>query len=172
MKNLLEDKKAKSKSFFLNSKKDFFKKKHINFLIKYYKKRREDVRICLHKNQKDRHHDMIILQQKKKLYRPHKHIKKGETYHIIKGSMACVLFNNKGNITRICKIKKNDIFRTPVNTFHTMAPLSKYVIYHESKTGPFLKKNDSIFSLWSKSLTKKELDIKIKKKLINTNEKI
>ena len=65
MKNLLEDKKAKSKSFFLNSSKDFFKKKHINFLIKYYKKRKEDVRICLHKNQKDRHHDMIILQQKK-----------------------------------------------------------------------------------------------------------
>ena len=86
--------------------------------------------------------------------------------------MACVLFNNKGDITRICKIKKNDIFRTPVNTFHTMAPLSKYVIYHESKNGPFLKKNDSVFSLWSKSLTKKELDIKIKKKLTNASKKI
>ena len=54
-----------------------------------------------------KHHDMIILQQKKNFYTPHKHFRKGETYHIIKGSMACVLFSEKGKIKKICHIKKN-----------------------------------------------------------------
>ena len=34
-----------------------------------------------------------------------------------------------------------------------MLPISKFVIYHESKTGPFLKKNDSILYEWCKKLT-------------------
>ena len=160
MKNLKEDKKAKSKSFFLNSKREFFSEKHINFIINHYKKTNKDIRICLHKGRADKHHDMIILQQKKNFYAPHKHLHKGETYHIIKGAMACVLFSEKGKIKKICKLKKNNIFRTPINTFHTMLPISKYVIYHESKVGPFLKINDSIFSKWSKELTNDKIQIK------------
>ncbi len=163
MKNLKEDKKARSKSFFLNSDKEFFNQKHIDFLEKFFKKNKTDIRICLHKGRKDKHHDMIILQQKKNFYSPHKHLKKGETYHMIKGSMACVLFSDKGKIKKISKIKKNNIFRTPINVFHTMLPISKYVIYHESKSGPFLKKNDSIFSKWSLSLTNNKSDISILK---------
>ena len=109
---------------------------------------------------------MIILQQKK-FYPPHKHLRKGETYHIIKVSMACIIFSSSGKILRTCKLKKNDIFRTPINKFHTMFPLSKYVIYHESKTGHFLKKKDSFFSEWSKKLTKNETHInEFKKKVI------
>jgi hypothetical protein len=74
--------------------------------------------------------------------------------------MACILFKNNGEIKKICKLKKNDIFRTPLNIFHTMTPVTKYVIYHESKTGPFLKKNDSIFPIWIKNLRNKETYIK------------
>ena len=100
----------------------------------------KDIRICLHENSKSRHHDMIILQQKKNFYKPHKHKRKGETYHIMEGSMLCIIFSDSGKIQKSNIIKKNDIFRTPLNKYHTMMPLSKYVIYHESKPGPFLKK--------------------------------
>ena len=109
---------------------------------------------------------MIILQQKKSFYPPHKHKKKGETYHIIKGSMACVLFTDTGKIKKICLLKKNNIFRTPINVFHTMLPITNYVIYHESKKGPFLKKSDSLFSEWSKKLTKDKKQIQQFKKNI------
>ena len=146
---LIEDKKAKSKSFFLKKKLDYFDNNLLNFLKKYYKKYKQDVRICLHKNSSSIHHDMIILQKKNNFYKPHKHRKKGETYHIIVGSMICLLFNNKGKIIKKCLIKKGNIFRTPINTFHTMVPTSRYVIYHESKLGPFLKKRDSIFPKWA-----------------------
>lgn len=156
MNGLIEDKKARSKSYYLDSKIDFFNGKHISFLKKFHKKFKKDVRICLHKNNKSKHHDMIILQQKKNFYKPHKHKKKGETYHIIYGSMICILFTNTGVVQKTCVIKKNDIFRTPINKYHTMMPLSEYVIYHESKPGPFLKKGDSIFPDWNKKYQSKE----------------
>ena len=80
--------------------------------------------------------------------------------------MICVLFYNNGKIKSKCVIRKNNIFRTPLNTFHTMAPLTKYVIYHESKMGPFLKKADSIFPPWANKFKKSKKEIlKFKKKL-------
>ena len=167
-KYLLEDKKAKSKSFFFKKENTVFNKKFISFLESNYLKYKKDIRICMHKNTSDRHHDMIILQQKKIFYLPHKHLNKGETYHIIKGKMMCVLFYNNGKIKSKYIISKNEIFRTPLNTFHTMVPLTNYVIYHESKTGPFLKKSDSIFPPWVNKFKKSKQEIlKFKKKLRN-----
>ena len=166
---LKQDKKAKTTSFFFKKDGQVLDIKYINFLENYYKRKKSDIRICLHTNPKAKHHDMIILQQKKNFYAPHKHLRKGETYHIIKGTMACVLFNESGKVKKICKLKKNDIFRTPINIFHTMLPITKFVIYHESKTGPFLKKYDSIFSKWSKRLTSNERDInRLKRKIYNS----
>jgi cupin fold WbuC family metalloprotein len=148
IKYLKEDKKAKSKSFFFTKESEIFTKNHLKFLTNYFYKKKKDVRICLHLSKKSNHHDMVILQIKNNFYLPHKHLRKGETYHIIRGSMICILFDKNGRITKSCKLKTNDIYRTPINTYHTMAPLSKYVIYHESKTGPFLKKGDSVFPAW------------------------
>tara|TARA_B110000977_G_scaffold201844_1_gene299209 strand:+ start:3131 stop:3649 length:519 start_codon:yes stop_codon:yes gene_type:complete len=164
--NLKKDRKAKTPSFFLKKEGIPFNQKLINFIINYYKKNNEDIRICMHPSIKAKHHDMIILQQRKNFYAPHKHLRKGETYHIIKGAMACVLFSEKGKIKKICKLKKNNIFRTPINIFHTMLPLTKYVIYHECKVGPFLKINDSIFNKWSKKLTNDQIQIKTLKNKI------
>ena len=166
MKNLFEDKKAKSKSFFLKDNYKFFDQKMIKFLEKNFLKIKKDIRICLHKNSSDKHHDMIILQQKDNFYLPHKHLKKGETYHIIKGSMASILFNDNGKIKKIYKLVKDNIFRTPINTYHTMVPLTKYVIYHESKIGPFLKKNDSIFPKWNDKFNNEGEITKFKKKVL------
>ena len=129
---------------------ELFFQKIFKFHRKLLQKNKVDLRVCLHKNSKSTQHDMIILQQKKNFYIPHKHKRKGETYHIIKGSMICVLFKENGEIKKTCKINKGEIFRTPINVFHTMFPITNYVIYHESKNGPFLKKNDSVFPKWIK----------------------
>ena len=156
---LKEDKKAKTKAFFFRSDTSVFDKKFINFLEKYYYKTKKDIRICMHKNPSDKHHDMVLLQKRKNFYKPwyenrkmgtfpHKHLTKGETYHLIKGKMACVIFNNNGKIKFAFTLNPNDIFRTPINVYHTQIPLSNYVIYHESALGPF-KKNNSVFPKWA-----------------------
>ena len=49
-----------------------------------------------------------------------------------------------------------------------MLPITKFVIYHESKTGPFLKKNDSV-SIYGKKLTNNKSQInRIKQKVFNS----
>ena len=167
IKFLKEDKNAKTKSFFLNCEKTFFSKKYLKFIENFYHRNKVDLRICLHKNSKSSHHDMIILQQKRNFYKPHKHLKKGETYHIMKGSMICVLFKNNGSIKKTCKISRGDIFRTPINVYHTMIPTSPHVIYHESKRGPLLKKNDSIFPNWIKNFKNPKAIANLKNKAIS-----
>ena len=163
---LKEDRKAKSKSFFFTKESQIFSGSYVQFLEKFFTKTKKDIRICLHTSKKSKHHDMVILQKRNNFYTPHKHLRKGETYHIIKGSMICILFNDFGKVIKVCKLKKNDIFRTPLNVYHTMSPISKYVIYHESKTGPFLKRRDSIFPLWIKSDEKRKIYIEKIKNIV------
>ena len=160
MKKLLrEDKKAKTKAYFFKNSSSVFNKKFINFLEKHYRKTKKDIRICMHKDPSDKQHDMVLLQKRKNFYKPwyenrkmgtfpHKHLKRSETYHLIKGKMACVIFNNKGKVTFAQAMYPNDIFRTPINTYHTQIPLSEYVIYHEGALGPF-KKGNSVFPKWA-----------------------
>ena len=86
---------------------------------------------------------------------------------MISGKMRCLLFNNSGDIKKKCTLNKGDIFRVPINTFHTMIPLTKFCIYHESKIGPFLKKQivffrngskNTVRTLFLKNNTKKNID--------------
>ena len=162
---LIEDKKAITKAFFFKKENGvLFDRSLKKFMIEIFNKSKKDLRVCLHQKSTDKHHDMIILQQKRNYYKPHKHLFKGETYHMIVGSMKCILFNNFGKIKKIVTIKKNEIFRVPKNTFHTMLPISVITIYHENKPGPFIKKGDSIFPNWiNKYKNKTELELEIKK---------
>ncbi len=161
IKELIEDKSSKTTTFYLRNENTKIDKKLLLFLEHYsLKNQNVDTRICIHKNKSSKHHSMVLLQNKNNYYRPHKHKNKGDTFLILKGKLACFLFNNKGKIKFKCVLKKNEIFRTPSNTFHAVMPLTKRVFYFETKKGPFLKKNDSIFANWSPS--NKENKIKIK----------
>ena len=43
----------------------------------------------------------------------------------------------------------NIIFRVACNCYHLGVPLTDYVIYHETKPGPFIGEGDSIFAPWA-----------------------
>jgi len=90
---------------------------------------------------------MIIFHWKNTYCRPHKHLKKEETCHMIEGSQRIFTFDKNGNIkdSVLLDRKKNIIFRINKNTFHSSKIISKYVIFHESKPGPYLGEKDSIF---------------------------
>ena len=150
IKELVEDKSGKTPTFYLKNENLKINKKLLLFLENYsLKNKNVDARICIHKNKSSKHHSMVLLQNKKNYYRPHKHKNKGDTFLILKGKLACFLLDNKGNIKFKCILKRDEIFRTPDNTFHAIMPITKKVLYFETKKGPFLKKNDSIFASWS-----------------------
>ena len=50
----------------------------------------------------------------------------------------------KGKKRKITLNKKKNIFRMRKNTYHQIVPLTKYVIFHEIRQGPFFK-TDSVF---------------------------
>tara|TARA_Y100000768_G_scaffold361229_1_gene319126 strand:- start:732 stop:1259 length:528 start_codon:yes stop_codon:yes gene_type:complete len=154
---LKEDIKAKTKSFFMLNPYVKVDKKFTEFLKKFSKRNSNcDVRICVHEGPKSTHHDMILYQKKGNFYSPHKHNHCGDTYHVIEGKLACFLFDEKGNITYRCIIKQNEIFKTPKKVYHVTSPITD-VIYHESKTGKFKSRTNSIFPKWAPK-TKEEIN--------------
>ena len=167
---LIEDKKSKSKSFYL---KDSYKKlsnEACSFLINFSKNNNTcDVRLCIHESPKSEQHNMLLIQTKKNYYVPHKHLKTGDTILVLRGTLACFLFDAQGRVTYKCVLRKNEIFKTPTNVFHTFLPLTSQVLMYETKKGPFVRSsNHTIFPKWcpSKDDSKKVID-DYKKKLFN-----
>lgn len=111
----------------------------------------KNVRLCLHSSPEDSFHSMIICEQRGGYYPPHKHAGKGECFHILSGELAIAIFDEAGAILDACRLSPDDIFlyRVAVGSIHMVIPLSEFVVYHESKPGPFLGDADSILPDWA-----------------------
>ena len=105
-------------------------------------------RICLHQNDSDKVNEMIICTYKGAYVRPHMHMEKSESYHVIEGTFSLILFDNSGKITKVIDAIKNNIIKVPCALWHTMIVTSKYCIMHEVTNGPFDADN-TIFADWS-----------------------
>ena len=156
---LKEDLKSKSKSFYLN--KPFIKiDSNISNFIKIFSKENNecDLRVCVHKDLKSIHHDMIILHQKKNFYPPHISNFTSDTFIVLDGKLAIFVFNKDGGIIASTILKKNEMFRVPKSKFHCVLPLSKVSIFYEMRKGPF-KKINTILLPWAPSHNSKKKDI-------------
>ncbi len=160
-------KKINNEVYFTNNKElNFINKSHIEFLKSKVKKtKKKRARICLHKSIKDNLHEMLIILSKETYIRPHKHLNKAESLHVIEGSADVIFFNDFGKITDSVRLnKKNNFFyRLSCSRFHTFKILTKNFIFHETTEGPFLK-NETLYAEWSPD----EKDIKLAKKYINS----
>lgn len=147
-----QDKNAKSLSYFCTKDIVTINKEIIKKLVQESKKNGScDIRLSLHKGPSEEFHNMIILQNKEHYYRPHKHVGKVESYQLVEGKMAVFIFNEDGSVieSKILSPEENFIYRIPANSWHVTIPLTEYVVFNESKPGPFLSKNDSIFAEWT-----------------------
>ncbi len=139
------DKSGKSPALYLKKEMEVLDKKLINQLKIFSKKNHfKDSRICMHSSKSAKIQNMInIIYKKKNKNIFHKHLFKDEVYQIIKGQMK-IIFVKRNKKKSVILGKDNLIFRIKKNTFHQILPLSKFVIFHEIREGPFFK-NDSIF---------------------------
>ena len=112
---------------------------------------RSNVRLCLHDSPQAGFHEMIIVEHRGKYYRPHKHLKKGESYHIIEGQMRVYTFEDDGKLLDLCLLSPGAsfIYRVGVNMFHAIEPVTERIIYHEAKLGPFEGDGDSVWAPWA-----------------------
>jgi cupin fold WbuC family metalloprotein len=116
----------------------------INFLkTKSKLSPRKRVRICTHANPEVIIHEMFIGIHAGSYIRPHKHQNKIESFHIISGEVAVVLFDDVGNIVSVSERgaiggEKSFYFKMKNNLFHTLFLRSDFLLLHEVTSGPFI----------------------------------
>ena len=132
---------------------------------------RKRMRICCHNNVNNTLHEMLIVHAKGAYVRPHKHMAKIESFHVIKGKLNVVIFKNDGSILKVVTMSdyrsgENFYYRLSKNYYHTVIPLSNWVIFHEITNGPF-RYEGTKFASWSPE----ESDLKKTKIYLNGLEK-
>jgi len=108
-----------------------------------------NVRVCLHEAPAAAHHDMIILEHRGRYYRPHRHVDKGECFHIMRGEMGVFAFADDGAVVDAVRLGAGEIYRVEAGMYHAVMPLSDMVVYHENKPGPFRGEGDSLYPDWA-----------------------
>jgi len=114
---------------------------------------RRRIRLCTHMDIVDKVHEMVIIHKKHNYIRPHKHIGKSESFHIIEGALELVVFDELGNVDQSILLGEYDssypfYWRLSESRFHTVIPKSEIVVFHETTSGPF-HLQDTIYAEWS-----------------------
>ena len=112
-------------------------------------------RLCTHVDVNDALHEMLIVHQRGAYVRPHKHVGKSESTHIIEGEVDLVLFDDRGEIERVIEMgsyesSKPFYYRMNSSVFHMLIVRSDVVIFHETTNGPFVA-GASCFADWAPS---------------------
>ena len=121
---------------------------------------RQRSRLCTHPDENAVVHEMFIIHNRNTYVRPHKHLKKTESLHIIEGTATVILFDDNGNITR--KVMLGDYnsgypfyYRMNSSTYHMLVITSETLAFVEAATGPF-DKSETVFPSWAPEEKDKE----------------
>lgn len=114
---------------------------------------RRRIRLCAHPSVNDLLHEMLIVHEKGTYVRPHKHLNKTESVHIIEGLVDVVVFDDDGNITDVMQMGDyksggNFYYRMQYPYFHTLLIHSDILLFHEVTNGPF-DRNNIVFASWA-----------------------
>lgn len=115
--------------------------------------RRQRCRLCTHRDAGDTLHGMLIVHGRDAYVRPHKHIGKSESLHVIEGTAVLVVFDDAGNLTRALALGDAAsgacfYYRMPENVYHGLLITSDWLVFHESTTGPF-DRAKTVEATWS-----------------------
>jgi cupin fold WbuC family metalloprotein len=114
---------------------------------------RQRARICAHRSPEDRLHEMLIVLTRNVYIRPHKHLGKTESFHVIEGSARVVFFDDSGAISEVVDLGDATsgrcfYFRLDDPRYHTQIITSDHLVFHETTNGPF-DRNQTVFAPWA-----------------------
>jgi cupin fold WbuC family metalloprotein len=115
--------------------------------------RRKRIRLCSHRDTSDKIHEMIIVHKQGTYVRPHKHLNKSESFHIIEGEVDLILYNEEGEIHNVTHMgdyisKEYFYYRIAASCYHSLLIKSEFLVFHETTNGPFIRE-DTIFPTWA-----------------------
>jgi cupin fold WbuC family metalloprotein len=114
---------------------------------------RKRARLCTHKNTEATLHEMLIVHERDTYIRPHKHIGKPESFHVIEGLVDVIIFNEMGSVAEVMKLGsyssgRSFYYRISDPLYHTLLIRSDLLVFHETTMGPFNRFN-TVFASWS-----------------------
>ena len=114
---------------------------------------RRRIRICTHLDSGDLLHEMLIVHTRETYVRPHKHLSKCESFHVITGEVDVVLFEEDGTVCQAISMGehasgKRFYYRLNEPRYHTLLIRSEVLVFHEITTGPF-RREDTVFAPWA-----------------------
>ncbi len=114
---------------------------------------RERIRLCTHRGTGDAVHEMLIVHAAGTYVRPHKHLDKAESFHVIEGRVDVVLFDEQGGVSDVIAMGDYGTglpfyYRIDQPIFHTLLIRSAVLVFHETTSGPF-RREQTVFAPWS-----------------------
>ena len=128
---------AKDKFFSISIKK-------ILLLKKFLPKNQRIFRICLHINDKEKIHEMIIVHLKPQTIGPLKQKKQTISYHLLNGKLLISIIEKNKTKSFLLSKKNNKHLRIKCNMFRLVKSLEPNTIFLEIASGPF-KNKDTIW---------------------------
>ena len=106
-------------------------------------------RLCMHRNTEDVVQEMLIAFCKDCFISPNSAPGKSESLTVIEGEMLLVLFDDEGHVVNRIEMgpvggSKTFMYRLCSASWHTMIPISEFVVVHECLQGPFVKSQTPI----------------------------
>ena len=117
------------------------------------KNARKRIRLCAHPDEGNSLHEMLIALDGENYIRPHRHLAKSESFHVIEGIATVLIFDDAGTPVKRIKLGPYSsglpfYFRLDQAVFHSVIVESDVFIFHETTNGPF-NRADTEFAPWS-----------------------
>ncbi len=114
---------------------------------------RRRCRVCAHPDPADPLHEMLIVLDGSTYVRPHKHLGKSESFHVVEGAADIVTFDDDGEISEVIELGdyasgRRFYYRLNVPRYHTVLVRSEALVVHETTNGPFVAE-DVVNAPWA-----------------------
>ena len=114
-------------------------------------------RLCLHSSEGSRSHQMIVCEMAGMFYPPHIHQEDSECFCVIEGELCVLEYDSSGVVSSCVKLNKGQFFKAPLSRAHSVYPVTPFVVYFESKAGPYLPLAELAPS-WAPCSTQQEME--------------
>lgn len=103
---------------------------------------RRRARLCAHPDPSATLHEMVIVHGHMAYVRPHRHLDKAESLHVLEGTVRALLFDQDGGIVDVVDMGpfgtgRPYFYRMPQGIFHSLLISSDWLVFHEATEGPF-----------------------------------
>src|SRR2546430_2225313 len=101
---------------------------------------RRRIRVCAHRSVDDAVHEMLIVMMRGCYIRPHKHVGKSESFHVVEGAVDVVVFDEEGSVTKVLPLGDyasggEFYYRSDIALYHTVLIRSADAVLHQTPPG-------------------------------------